>query len=298
MALRAGDDLLGFVFGLALVQGHYDAHAGLVVEDAGLELRPHAELAAVAAAGVHVQRVAVPLAVGAGDHRALDGGVVGFGEHVQRGRAEDVVLVAETQQLQPRGVDVHDDAFLDEHERVRRFVNKCLELLLELVGGPLHRHQRAGLATVVELAQADGLQAHAIADRYEVLGANGHRLADRLVVAALRYGDDGDLGRQAVADVDDLRQLLRHVAAYAIEDQLGGAGLYGPAQVGELLQPFAVSGAAAVSERLADGFRVVLTRRHHRDGYGGLIAQSGLLGFCGGSTRFTAGPPSSAERRV
>ena len=136
-----------------LLRRHHDAHAGFVLEFARRQHQIELQLRAVAEQGGHLERVIGPLALAAGDERALERGVRAVIEQVHQRLADDRAAVVVAEQLEPGLVGVDDDAFLHLQDRVVRALQHRLQLAAVVARGLQRGVERALEAERAQLAR-------------------------------------------------------------------------------------------------------------------------------------------------
>jgi hypothetical protein len=257
--------------GIADPRRHDDLNAGLAVELRAHQLELERRRVAADDQRRGVQRVAGPLALHAGDQRALDGRVVVRIEGVHQRRAHDILGVRIAEQREPGGIRVDDDAFLHLRDRVGRALDDVLQLLLVFAGGSERRRQRAIEAVGPELATDHQLQPRDVRERHRVLRAERQGLGDHSLVELLAHDQHRHVGREARPEVHGARQVDDALVGEQ-HQHFGGRLGQRVAKVAGVRQPGHVNRVAGVPERLVDGLDIVLTagQGNHRDG-GGLL---------------------------
>ena len=216
--------------------GTHDLDAGLAVEFGADELELERRVMAAHDERGGVQRVAGPLALHAGDERALDRGVVVGIEGVHQRRADDLLGIRIAEEREPGGIRVDDDAFLHLRDRVGRALDDVLELLLGFARGGERRGQRAVEAVGAKFAADDELQAWNVRQRDRVLGAERERFGDHVLVDFLAHDQDRHVGRETRTEIHRAREV--HDALVGEQHQHLGGGLgQGVAEVARVRQP-------------------------------------------------------------
>ena len=215
--------------------------------------------------------MAGPLALHAGDKRALDRGVVVGVEGVHQRRADDLLGIRIAEEREPGGIRVDDDAFLHLGNGVGRSFDDVLQLLLRLARRGERRGQRAVEPVGAKLTADDELQPRHVDKRHRVLGAQGEGLGDRILVEFLAHDEHRHIRREARAEIHRAREVDN--ALVGKQHQHLGRGLgQRVAQVARVGKPRDVDRVARVPECLVDRLDIVLTARqgNHRNGGGWL----------------------------
>ena len=120
-----------------------DAHRGLILVVGLGQHQFERQVGAVRQQRLHFEAVAAPLALQAGDQRALERGMRFLFEQIHERRAGEGVVLGIAEQLEPRAIRIHDDAFLHVGDGIGRAFEKVLQLLAVFARRGQRGRQRA-----------------------------------------------------------------------------------------------------------------------------------------------------------
>ena len=186
-----------------MLRRYADARGRLVLV-VGLGQRQHQRQAgAIREQRLHVESVVGPLALQAGDQRALERGMRFRLEQIHQRHARQRIVAGVAEQLEPGAVGIDDDALLHVSDRVGRAVQKVLQLFAIFA----RRGQRGGEGALQpvrpQLARGHRLQAAAVGQRDHILSAQAHRLGDRGLVDVLAHDQHRHLRSGLLPDLHD-----------------------------------------------------------------------------------------------
>ena len=184
---------------VALPRRHHDAHAGLVLEFTRREHEVELQLRAVAEQRGDLQRVIGPLALAAGDQRALERGVRAVFEQIHQRLADDRAGVGVAEQFEPGLVGVDDDAFLHLQDGVVGTLQHGLQLAAIVARGLQRGVERALEAEGAQFARHHRLHAIGGRQRHDVARADAHARGDVAFGNLRAHEQHRHLGRELVA---------------------------------------------------------------------------------------------------
>ena len=263
---------LKVVIGALVVRRNADARRRLVliIRLGESERQRHAR--AVGEQRLDLQRVIGPLALQAGDQRALERRMSLGLEQVHQRSAGERIVARVAEQLEPRAIGIDDDAFLHVRDRVGGAFEEPLQLLAIFARRGQRRRQRPLEAMRAQLAAHHRLQAAAVGERHHVLGARAHRFGDHGLVDLLAHDHHRHFGSALLLDLDERAQVDAELVDEG-DEQLGIELRDGIRQVARVRQPRAMHRMAGIAQRAVDGLDVVLRPRHDDQWNRALFAQ-------------------------
>ncbi len=252
---------LEVVIGALVVRRDADARRRLVLVVRARQGQRQRHARAVREQRLHLERVIGPLALQAGDQRALERGMSLGLEQIHQRRAGERIVARVAEELEPGAIGVDDDAFLNVCDRIGRAFEEALQLLAILARRGQGRGQRPLQAVRAQLAAHHRLQAAAVGERHHVLGARAHRLGDDRLVDLIAHDHDRHLRCALLLDLDERAQVDAELVDEG-DQQLGIELRDGIRQVARVRQPRAVHRMAGIAQRAVDGLDVVLRPSH------------------------------------
>ena len=176
--------MLGHLAVVFLGRRQHQPHTGLAIVLPESEHQLDRQRRAVRENRVYLQSVIVPAPLQAGGEGAAQRGVRGFVEQIHDRLTDERFIGAE--QLEPRRIGIHDDAFLNLDDGIVRALQDYFQLAPRVVGGLERAVQRALESESAQLAQNHRLQTRGIAQRNKVARAELHGIRNASLVGGIR----------------------------------------------------------------------------------------------------------------
>ena len=232
------------------------------------------EVRAVSQMRVKLERVIVPAALQTGGERAFQGRVARLFEQIHDWLADERAAILETKQLEPGGIDVNRDAFLDLHNGVVGALQRGIKLTAHVARG-FNRGAKDALETKgMQFASHNRLQPRGICERHDVACATQDRRCDALLVDDFGNHDewhglcdliaDAGRGEQRLSAVVDAQQQLRIQLRQRI------------AQIAQRGDPGAMHGMSGFAQDAVDGLDRIACRAEDYQRHGVLLVHPTL----------------------